>query len=493
MDLPRGPASASRCVSAVVITAVITGTLPVAARAETAGRHRRRELRHLPLPLAGVPAARFDPDRARRADALRAAVCGHRRAGDRALPTRRTADPGAASGVARRGDDPCRWRRVAAVILAALVAGAAGPRSRRPNRCSSCGRAVGRAVRAAGDAHCRGGRADRGRRRRRRTIRRRRHGCWWSELTRRGRRVCDDSTASTSSTASGRRVPMPICRRRLRMRLPDQVVSAPRAARAGTVVVIAAGTGGVMSTGIRTPLAIIGAALNERQRAAGGLDGRLDDARTAVGESVVVSYRRRQGSPFYPRPRTRRRSMRPWLGDGRRGPRGARRPRRRTPRSDPIGDLEPTTRPPPGPTPLRLLVVGDSTSLTIAKALNDGGDGRFQLLWAGANGCALVPMTAIRSERDGPAGTRLRVARTRSCRPWSTSFRPDVVLVMIGPLELVEQRYPGADAGHVAGDPVFMEPAIGQWNRSCSSVGTVDSARRRGLPAVRSVSSPPRR
>ena len=92
----------------------------------------------------------------------------------------------------------------------------------------------------------------------------------------------------------------------------------------------------------------------------------------------------------------------------------------------------------------------------MAQALNDGGDGRFQLLWAGANGCPFAPVSAIRSEANGPW-------KEPACEPYDTklppllaSFDPDAVLVMSGPLEQVEQRHPGADGGHVAGEPAFM-------------------------------------
>lgn len=109
-----------------------------------------------------------------------------------------------------------------------------------------------------------------------------------------------------------------------------------------------------------------------------------------------------------------------------------------------------------GADPTRLLVIGDSTSLTIAQALNDGGDGAFEVLWAGANGCPFVLATAIRSTPDRPW-------REIDCEPYATklpplidSFRPDAVLLMSGPLEQTEHRYPGSEDGYIAGEAVFM-------------------------------------
>ncbi len=106
--------------------------------------------------------------------------------------------------------------------------------------------------------------------------------------------------------------------------------------------------------------------------------------------------------------------------------------------------------------PLRLLVIGDSTSLSLAQALNDGGDGAFEVLWAGANGCPFVQATAIRSASSRPW-------REVDCESYDTKlpplierFRPDAVLLMSGPLEQLEQRHPGSETGHIAGDTAFM-------------------------------------
>ena len=49
--------------------------------------------------------------------------------------------------------------------------------------------------------------------------------------------------------------------------------------------------------------------------------------------------------------------------------------------------------------PRRLLVIGDSTSLMLAKALNDGSASTLTVQWAGQEGCPLVPVDAVRSDR----------------------------------------------------------------------------------------------
>ncbi|MEN9643797.1 MAG: hypothetical protein RL238_466 [Actinomycetota bacterium] len=108
-----------------------------------------------------------------------------------------------------------------------------------------------------------------------------------------------------------------------------------------------------------------------------------------------------------------------------------------------------------GPGPVRLLVVGDSTSLDLAQALSDGGDGRLAVLWAGANGCPFVRTEARRTSPDVPWGEEPCPDFAAKLPPLLASFRPDAVLVVAGPTELSEQRYAGDPAGHVAGDPAY--------------------------------------
>lgn len=109
-----------------------------------------------------------------------------------------------------------------------------------------------------------------------------------------------------------------------------------------------------------------------------------------------------------------------------------------------------------GPGPVRLLVVGDSTSLDLAQALSDGGDGRLAVLWAGANGCPFVRTEARRTSADVPWGEEPCPDFATKLPPLLESFRPNAVLVVAGPTELSEQRYAGDPAGHVAGDPSFV-------------------------------------
>lgn len=103
----------------------------------------------------------------------------------------------------------------------------------------------------------------------------------------------------------------------------------------------------------------------------------------------------------------------------------------------------------------RVLVMGDSTSLDMAKALNDGGAGAVVVQWAGANGCPLVRAEAVRAGAGFPWASGVCPDFALALPPVLAQFHPDVVLVVLGPTELEDQRYPGDAAVHVAGDAAF--------------------------------------
>ena len=107
------------------------------------------------------------------------------------------------------------------------------------------------------------------------------------------------------------------------------------------------------------------------------------------------------------------------------------------------------------PAALRVLVIGDSTSIYLAQALHTAAEGRLSVLWAGANGCPFAPVDALR-------GAPNVAWSTESCDPYAAkvpplleSFDPDVLFVMTGPTELMEQRRPGDSDGQIAGDATF--------------------------------------
>ncbi len=104
---------------------------------------------------------------------------------------------------------------------------------------------------------------------------------------------------------------------------------------------------------------------------------------------------------------------------------------------------------------LRILVIGDSTSLNFARALYDGSDGDLNVLWAGANGCPFAPLEATRGSSDGQWAESDCVAWHDKVPPLLDTFEPDVLFAMTGPMELVEHRFAGDPVGRVAGDVEF--------------------------------------
>jgi hypothetical protein len=76
-------------------------------------------------------------------------------------------------------------------------------------------------------------------------------------------------------------------------------------------------------------------------------------------------------------------------------------------------------------------------------------------MWAGANGCPLVRAQATRADHTQAWVPVTCAPFDRKLPPLLQQFRPDAVLLVLGPTELQEQRYAGDPAAHVAGDSAF--------------------------------------
>ena len=117
--------------------------------------------------------------------------------------------------------------------------------------------------------------------------------------------------------------------------------------------------------------------------------------------------------------------------------------------------VESVLRDRPDPTGPRVLVLGDSTSLVTARALDAAGDAA--VVWAGDNGCPIVRASLLEAEPGSES-------RTLDCPDFEVklpgivrSFSPDVVLVMAGPTEL---------AGLAFGDDAAIhQPGSDPWIR----------------------------
>ncbi|MCE9621647.1 MAG: acyltransferase [Actinomycetia bacterium] len=103
---------------------------------------------------------------------------------------------------------------------------------------------------------------------------------------------------------------------------------------------------------------------------------------------------------------------------------------------------------------LRVMVVGDSTSVILASALHRAAP-TAAVVWIGANGCPVVAVEAVRSSTSEPWQDVECAPTTPAVAEQLTTFRPDVVVLMVSGVELLHQRYPGDDGDHIAGDPQF--------------------------------------
>lgn len=107
--------------------------------------------------------------------------------------------------------------------------------------------------------------------------------------------------------------------------------------------------------------------------------------------------------------------------------------------------------------PVRVLVIGDSTSLIVATALDEVADGRLQVVWAGEEGCPFVRVEATRAasnldwvvrECAGPMAAVLD--------PLLELYAPDAVVLVAGAMAMMEHRYPGDPRGHLPGSAEYV-------------------------------------
>ena len=107
--------------------------------------------------------------------------------------------------------------------------------------------------------------------------------------------------------------------------------------------------------------------------------------------------------------------------------------------------------------PLRIVVIGDSTSGFAAQALAQAGTGELVVEWAGEEACPFVRTDASRAaptmdwKPSECVGPEVKLAGVLD------AFRPDAVLLVVGAMELMEQRYPGDGVGHLPGDPAYLD------------------------------------
>ena len=175
------------------------------------------------------------------------------------------------------------------------------------------------------------------------------------------------------------------------------------------------------------------------------------DGASSRGQAVVIYSSAPSPAPLDPH-LARITLMRPWLGDVVRSDEALVAAVSATLAPEEVPKVAASSDEPP---PMNVILIGDSTSIYLAKALSDGGDGRLAVMWAGANGCPLAPIVGLRASADSAWSDRNCGSYATTLPPLMARFVPDVVLLVVGPTELAEHRYAGDSRGHIAGDPVF--------------------------------------
>ena len=111
-------------------------------------------------------------------------------------------------------------------------------------------------------------------------------------------------------------------------------------------------------------------------------------------------------------------------------------------------------RPPVIDEPLKVLVIGDSTSYGLAAALARV-DGGLDVVWGGGANCPLVDVDRLQWW-EGAEWSMDECPNVTAVWPETIdSLEPDAVIIAASLAEQSKQRYAGSDAWRVAGDPEF--------------------------------------
>jgi len=105
--------------------------------------------------------------------------------------------------------------------------------------------------------------------------------------------------------------------------------------------------------------------------------------------------------------------------------------------------------------PGRVLVLGDSTSVAMAQAISDVGAGQLEVVWAGANGCPVARAVEVRAATDQPWAPLDCDPFDRTVPGLVAQYRPETVVVVVGPTELQELRAVAGGPALAAGDVAF--------------------------------------
>lgn len=128
--------------------------------------------------------------------------------------------------------------------------------------------------------------------------------------------------------------------------------------------------------------------------------------------------------------------------------------------------------------PLRIAVIGDSTSVFAAQALADAGADELVVQWAGEEACPFATTVATRAAPSLDWTPSECVGPLAKLDGLLDSFRPDAVLLVVGAMGLMEHRYPGDETGYLPGHPTYLAA----HSRALDEV--MEVLRPRGVPLV---------
>ncbi|MGA9279502.1 acyltransferase family protein, partial [Ilumatobacter sp.] len=130
----------------------------------------------------------------------------------------------------------------------------------------------------------------------------------------------------------------------------------------------------------------------------------------------------------------------------------------------------------------RVLVLGDSTSLIVARALHVA-DERLDVVWAGENGCPIVRAVAIQPSSSTDPKPLDCADFAAKLPPLIADFAPDTVLVVAGPIEAAALVFSDDPTPRVPGDPAWIGHHDTEFAELLTVIADVDGAMPRLLVA----------
>lgn len=123
----------------------------------------------------------------------------------------------------------------------------------------------------------------------------------------------------------------------------------------------------------------------------------------------------------------------------------------------------------------RVIVIGDSVSYGVARALNDVARDRYDVVWAGGRNCPMVAVQKIRWWDGVEFDMTECPTLDRTWVPLFADFAPDLLIVVVSVPEQSDQQYEIDGEWYVVGDDEFTrrhDDAMGRLVALAESFGT---------------------